>query len=277
MRIERVNENVIRCYISKDDLDARHIKISELTYGSEQAKNLFSEVMQWANSKFNFDTDGEPLMIEAIPVDSDTLILIVSKVSYPEELDSRFSDFSDDDEDDDDFDFDYDDFDDDNVYDDSPVPANVTSAHDVLRQYALDRGSQAVAERPKDGTDTGKAPAGTVPASKSAGKNLDAKPTEDDKTLVRLVSFDNIDDVIKIAPFINSIYHGKNDLYKDDDGYYYLLVRMEGETPVNFNKVCNILTEFSETERITPGTENFIDEHTRVLIKDDALKVLSEV
>lgn len=64
MRIERVNENVIRCYISKDDLDARHINISELSYGSEKAKDLFSEVMQWANSKFNFDTDGEPLMIE---------------------------------------------------------------------------------------------------------------------------------------------------------------------------------------------------------------------
>lgn len=276
MRIERVNENVIRCYISKDDLDARHINISELSYGSEKAKDLFSEVMQWANSKFNFDTDGEPLMIEAVPVNSDTLILIVSKVSYPEELDSRFSDFSDD-EDDDDFDFDYDDMNDDEVYDDSPVPSNVTSAHDVLRQYALDRGAAAVAERPKDGTDTGKAPAGTVLASKSAGKDADKPASENDKELVRLVSFDNLDDVINIAPFINSIYHGRNDLYKDDEGYYLLLVRMEGETPVNFNKVCNILTEFSEMEQITPGTENFIDEHTKPLIKDNAIKVLSEV
>lgn len=277
MRIERVNENIIRCYISKDDLDARHIKISELTYGSQQAKDLFSEVMQWANSKFNFDTDGEPLMIEAIPVDSETLILIVSKVSYPEELDSRFSDFSDDEFDDDGFDFDYDDLDDDNVYDDSPLPSEVTSAYDIIRQYARERGGQAVAERQKDGLDSGKPLTGNVPASKSAGKDNASKGAKDDSEFVRMVSFDNIDEVIRIAPFLNSIYHGRNDLYKDDEGYYFLLVRMEGETPVNFNKVCNILTEFSEQEKIAKGTENFIDEHARLLIKDDALKVLAEV
>lgn len=277
MRIERVNENVIRCYISKEDLDARHINISELAYGTDKAKDLFSEVMQWANSQFNFDTDGEPLMIEAVPLNAESLILIVSKVSYPEELDSRFSDFSDD-EDDEDFDFDDDELNDFNVYDDNPVPAKVVSAHDVLRQYALDRGENlAVAEKPKDGKKALNDTPDVLPFTKDTVRNEERKPSGDPRPLARLLSFDSLDDVIKIAPLINSIYHGKNDLFKADDGYYFLLVRMEDDTPVNFNKVCNILTEFAENERLTQGTENFIDEHAEVLIKDNAIKVLSEV
>lgn len=35
-----------------------------------------------------------PLMIEAIPVSADCIVLIVTKVDDPEELDTRFSKFS---------------------------------------------------------------------------------------------------------------------------------------------------------------------------------------
>ena len=38
-----------------------------------------------------FEADNIPLMIEAIPVSADSIILIISKVEDPEELDTRFS------------------------------------------------------------------------------------------------------------------------------------------------------------------------------------------
>ena len=40
MKIEKVNENQIRCILSKEDLADRQIKLSELAYGSEKAKML---------------------------------------------------------------------------------------------------------------------------------------------------------------------------------------------------------------------------------------------
>lgn len=282
MRIEKVNESQIRCFISKDDLESRHLKLSELTYGSEKANDLFTEVMQWANTKLNFDTDDEPLMIEAVPLTSESLILIVTKVNYPDELDSRFSDFTDDEEDDE---IDFDSLDDDTEFDDSPIPKNITSAHDVLRQYAVDRGATAVAERPNALEGKNNMNDGKASKEDSAVKALPSGDDKGEKALEKkeakefacLVSFEEMDDILNIAPFLNSIYKGENDLYKADDGYYYLLVRMDGETPVNFNKVCNVLTEFSETEALRPGTENFIDEHSKTIIKGDAIKVLSEV
>ena len=41
MKIEKINEHQIRCTLTREDLAMRHIKLSELAYGSEKAKMLF--------------------------------------------------------------------------------------------------------------------------------------------------------------------------------------------------------------------------------------------
>ena len=38
MKIEKINENQIRCTLNKDDLVDRQLRISELAYGTEKAK-----------------------------------------------------------------------------------------------------------------------------------------------------------------------------------------------------------------------------------------------
>ena len=49
MKIEKVNDNQIRCTLTRDDLASRELKISELAYGTEKAKNLFRDMMKPAN------------------------------------------------------------------------------------------------------------------------------------------------------------------------------------------------------------------------------------
>ena len=94
MKIERLSENQIRCTLNKADLNEKHLKISELAYGSQKARELFRDMIQQASAELGFEIDDTPLMVEAIPVSSDCLILIVTKVEDPEELDARFSRFS---------------------------------------------------------------------------------------------------------------------------------------------------------------------------------------
>ena len=65
MKIEKINDNQIRCTLTRDDLAQRQLKLSELAYGSEKAKSLFREMMQQAASEFGFESDNLPLMIEA--------------------------------------------------------------------------------------------------------------------------------------------------------------------------------------------------------------------
>ena len=94
MKIEKINDNQIRCTLTRQDLADREIKLSELAYGTEKAKLLFRDMMQQAAYEFGFEANDIPLMIEAIPISSDSVILIVTKVEDPEELDTRFAKFS---------------------------------------------------------------------------------------------------------------------------------------------------------------------------------------
>ena len=94
MKLEKINENQIRCTLTKQDLEEHQIRISELAYGSDKAKRLFRDMMQQAQLQFGFEADNIPLMIEAIPVNTESIILIITKVEDPEELDTRFSKFA---------------------------------------------------------------------------------------------------------------------------------------------------------------------------------------
>lgn len=50
--------------------------------------------MQQASFDFGFEAENIPLMIEAIPSSADSIVLIITKVEDPEELDTRFSKFT---------------------------------------------------------------------------------------------------------------------------------------------------------------------------------------
>lgn len=79
MKIEKINENQIRCTLTREDLELHQIRLSELAYGSERAKKLFRDMMEQAQLEFGFEADNIPLMIEAIPVTTDSIISLSPK------------------------------------------------------------------------------------------------------------------------------------------------------------------------------------------------------
>ena len=90
MKIEKINDNQIRCTLTRADLADRQLKLSELAYGTEKAKSLFHDMMQQAAYECGFEAEDIPLMIEAIPASADSIVLIITKVEYQEELYSMF-------------------------------------------------------------------------------------------------------------------------------------------------------------------------------------------
>ena len=55
MKIEKLNDNQIRCTLNKHDLIDRELKLSELAYGSEKARGLFRDMMNQAFDEFGFE------------------------------------------------------------------------------------------------------------------------------------------------------------------------------------------------------------------------------
>ena len=80
MKIERLNENQIRCTLNKEDLANREIKLSELAYGSDKAKRLFRDMMIQASTEVGFEANDIPLVIEAIPVSNECIILMLQRL-----------------------------------------------------------------------------------------------------------------------------------------------------------------------------------------------------
>lgn len=93
MRIEKINSSQIRCVVTKQDLAERNITTSELKYGSTATKALFQEVLKQAKEKYGFNQEDLPIMIEAVPMNKEELVLIISAVEDAEELDPHFAHF----------------------------------------------------------------------------------------------------------------------------------------------------------------------------------------
>ncbi|MEG0370562.1 MAG: adaptor protein MecA, partial [Hungatella sp.] len=94
MKIERINDNQIRCTLSSFDLSVRNLNLVELAYGSEKARGLFREMIQKASNEVGFEAEDIPLMVEAIPLSNESVMLVITKIDDPEELDTRFAKFS---------------------------------------------------------------------------------------------------------------------------------------------------------------------------------------
>ncbi|MBS6195880.1 MAG: adaptor protein MecA [Clostridiales bacterium] len=259
MKIEKINENQIRCTLTSDDLATRQLKISELAYGTEKAKNLFRDMMMQAQDEFGFEADNIPLMIEAIPITPDTIVLIITKVEDPEELDTRFSKFA-------------------PSMDEEPFSRpeapNVTGADDILDlfQKLCESKLKKLSDSKKDSREKNKEKS-APDASTEAESSSDGKAPD----LTRIFVFRNLDTVIQASAALNGCYDGENTLYKDREQSYLLILHQTGSTPEDFNKVCNILSEYGSGSACSPAGEAYLLEHGDVIVAHCALQQLSQL
>lgn len=279
MKIEKISDNQIRCTLTREDLVSREIRLSELAYGSEKAKDLFRDMMQKAADDFGFDADNAPLMIEAIPLPSDTIILIITKVDDPDSLDHRISRFSPDD----------------TGSRSGALPSLsdiLSGADDILdlirKFHAASRKSTA-----GDLSSEKDAGSGEMAAQEPAGQNVsDSSSASSDSSaadegqaadeqffgLTRFYIFHDLESVIRASRIVSQVYAGPNALFKNpEDNHYYLLLKKADTDATMFNKACNILSEYAMQVNYTPGMEEFFTEHMEVILSDGAVRKLAGI
>lgn len=91
MKIEKISDTQIKFILTKSDLSERNIKLNELAYGSEKTQALFKEIMEQAVESCGFHAENTPLMIEAIPIEGDSIMIIVSKVNNSSDIENKFN------------------------------------------------------------------------------------------------------------------------------------------------------------------------------------------
>lgn len=275
MRIEKINDHQIRCTLSQKDLKDRELRISELAYGTEKAKALFRDMMQQASYEFGFEVDDIPLMIEAIPMLPDALVLVITKVEDPDELDTRFSHFTDDPEEDlydDDiegsgFDFidslteeeiEYDDF------------ADEIEEDSMSNLETLPFKTDMTADKEDDFI--------SLPEVLGMSPKPRTEPTKEQTDLIRIYQFCSLDQISALGEHLLFQYKGTNTVYKNTaDKNYILILHKSGHTPEEFSKICNTVSEYGTPVRNTYASSSYYDEHFDILIREQALQILGKI
>ncbi len=242
MKIERINENQIRCTLTSFDLSVRNLNIRELAYGTEKARGLFREMIQKASNEVGFEAEDIPLMVEAIPLSNESVMLVITKIEDPEELDTRFSKFSPSGEDD----------------------------SDALTELASEllEGADGLAKLLglQDGTE-----GETLAEPEGDGQDAQAAAS------MRVYSFDSLDRVSEAARACGDLYDGVNSLYKKPDSReYFLVVKHDGADDLAFSRACNILSEYGSKIRHEYSSEAYYAEHYDVICRDRAIQVMKQ-
>lgn len=252
MKIEKISDNQIRCTLTPADLAERQLKISELAYGTEKAKSLFHDMMQQAAQDFGFEANDMPLMIEAIPTSPDSIVLNITKVDNPEELDTRFAKFS-----------------------PSPDGKNFekgpSSPFDRLKKLEGADEFLNLLRQVKD------AVSGTTTTDDTQTTQAASEP-EEKTSSIRLFSFSTLDSAIRASKLLMDMYKGGNTLYKDEANEIYILVLTQSmHTASDFNRICNMLSEYGLPEQGDNATLAFLEEHCEVIVAKDAIHILGNL
>lgn len=250
MKIERINENQIRCTLSSFDLSVRNLNLGELAYGSEKARNLFREMIQKASNEVGFDAEDIPLMVEAIPLSNESVMLVITRIEDPEELDTRFSRFS---------------------------PPTEDEDH-ALASSELLEGADNLLDFIKKELGGMPLPDGNTIAVVGTGTENQAQaPAQESEQAVcqRIYRFKNLDQVIDAAHAAGPVFTGSNTLYKNpDSGRYYLVISNEGVDKQMFSRASNILTEYGRKLHQGAAQEAYYREHYEIIVSDGALQKL---
>lgn len=278
MKLERLSENQIRCTLNKADLADRELLLNELAYGTDKAKELFRDMMEQAADELGFEVNDIPLMIEAIPVSPDCLILIITKVEDPEELDTRFSRFSKYS----DIEIETDDsLEEDNIVDEDNLSIFNDAASLMETISDIVENIEQVKKQNEDSKGSNFIPLSAAirenVAKKKSEKKNNSKKNETQSTY-RIFSFQNINDISKAAVMIAPIYHDENSLYKSPvDNLYYLIVNNESGDIENYQRVCNLLSEYGTKVKANYAMPYYFSEHFKIIIKKDAIQTLSSI
>jgi adapter protein MecA 1/2 len=246
MKIERINDNQIRCTLTSFDLSVRNINVLELAYGTEKARKLFREMIQKASNEVGFDAEDIPLMIEAIPLSNESIMLVITKIEDPEELDTRFSKFS---------------------------PASEEMPDSPLAQLA-----DGFLEGSGEGLEYIDAPASEEAQAAPGSQTPDEGSNASLAASSRIFRFQQLDGISDAAKNVNGIYNGINSLYKKPGTrQYYLVIHRAGCSDTDFSRLCNILAEYASKLPGDAASEAYFMEHYELIIQDHALQSLAKI
>ena len=248
MKILKTGENSIKCIIDRDELANMHLSVDSIAYGNENARTLFRQAIKAANEELGFEFEN-PLAVEAIPMRDGSIMLNITKIEMPDELDTRFSKFS-------------------------VQPITKESIIPSFMQIIGNIFEAEFDEPPQITASIIEIPRSNI---RKVKKNVDLYN--------RVYRFDNLDQIIDACRSIQNRFHNSVNsvLYKDEEqNKYYLHISPCNSFSVNdiksdYNIVCNTLSEYGIYIPSNRYNIAYYNEHYKTIISSEAISKLSSL
>ncbi|CAM4108584.1 adaptor protein [Bacillus manliponensis] len=91
MRLERLNYNKIKIFLTFDDLSERGLTKEDLWKDAPKVQQLFRDMMQEANKELGFEADG-PIAVEVFSLQAQGMVVIVTKENDESDTEDEFRD-----------------------------------------------------------------------------------------------------------------------------------------------------------------------------------------
>lgn len=249
MKIEKINENRIKCTLSKSDLDARQLSIKELASGSGKAQKLISEMIETAGKEFDFHINNEPVIIEAAQLPDGEVHFYISKggtapilnhdakdkttftiTTSKETLES-------------------------NIPAPTPTYAEAKEAIDHFFDFAKQQVLGKFAELPE-------VESGPMPAPSPIPMKKPASAPVLPEVLTRTFMYTSRYYAFKSLEALKKVYLGNVSVYENPNtSSYYVVIYGVPADADTFNRTCNLLTEYGAQLKLQCSNESYYREH----------------
>ena len=240
MKIEKVSENQIKFVLTNEDLRMRNMKLDELAYGSEKTQELFREITERACNEYGFNTSGNvPLVIEAIPMNSGSIMIVMTKVASPEYFGESpgFNDLA----------------------DGREMPSPFKDAYNALNRSAPARGMPRKRRNDKQTAGSERSGAESTPIPKQS-----------------VFAFNSFDLVVQAALRLAGNMQNNTILYKLRGKYYLAIENASPLTSANHEIVLQEYgTKLGSPDASKEISMMFLAEHGEIIIKRNAIRILA--
>ena len=246
MKFQKVNDNVIRCIISQEEMNEKGVKIDDLMDNRSKAEEFLRDILKEAHEKLDFQTSGEALNVQlSILKDGDVLLMISDDQNAVirtmlDQLKDRLKDFQ--------------------------------SEMDVAVQKRRENGDKDNKKAEKQPT---VAPA-KAPAQAEPPQDLYSATKDDDPLAMDLwAELQSIDDCMALARALYVQGDVESRLYRWD-GIYYLSVWMV-QTKREIAHNIFALSEYATNIYLDGSNVYGVEEHGEVIIAEDAVRTLASI
>ena len=237
MKFTRINENSIRCLISRQEMDAAGVKLDDLMDDRGKAEEFLRFVLQEARDELDFHATGDSLNVQlSVMQDGDVSLMISDDAN-------------------------------------AAIHAMIEQFKEKLRDFSeiLSGGSsKAKPYEPVDFNEQDR----KRQIEEALGILERATETE---PLVMTVwaQFDSLEDCITLAHTLEYLGDIPSDLYSYDDNYYMHLVMTQNKREIAFNVFT--VAEYSSAIYNDNRIAGVLSEHGRHLIADHAFEELRQL